>query len=155
MESMLYNGRAFLKNLILITALFFLTGSPLCAQQAAFQVSGEISFPKAGDLYVQLITKEEFDSGKDAGFGIIVAANPEDMKKGRAAFSFEGVPKGTYGIRCFQDVNRTGKMEKGMFGPKEPWGTYRPARPMLRAPRFDEISFEVNGDIRDIKIELK
>ncbi|OPY78955.1 MAG: hypothetical protein A4E64_00555 [Syntrophorhabdus sp. PtaU1.Bin058] len=152
---MLCKRRTFSGKLIFIAVLFLLTGSQLPAQQATFQVSGEISFPKTGDLYVQLITKEEFDSGKDAGFGIIVATNPEDMKKGRVLFSFEGVPKGTYGIRCFQDVNRTGKMEKGLFGPKEPWGTYRPARPMLRAPRFDEISFEVNGDIRDIKIELK
>lgn len=152
---MLCKRRTFSGKLIFIAVLFLLTGSQLPAQQATFRVSGEISFPKTGDLYVQLITKEEFDSGKDAGFGTIVAVNPEDMKKGKAAFSFEGVPKGTYGIRCFQDVNGTGKMEKGIFGPKEPWGTYRPARPMLRAPRFDEISFEVNGDIRDIKIELK
>ena len=110
---------------------------------------------KTGDLYVQLIIKEEFDSGKDAGFGIIVAVGPEDIKKGRAPFSFTGVPKGIYGIRCFQDVNGTGKMEKGIFGPKEPWGTYRPARPTFHAPRFDEIAFEVNKDIKDIKIELK
>lgn len=152
---MLYNGRAFLKKLILIVALFLLPVSPLPAQQATFMVSGEISFLKTGDLYVQLITKEEFDSGKDAGFGIIVVVGPEDIRKGRAPFSFTGVPKNTYGIRCFQDMNGTGKMEKGMFGPKEPWGTYRPARPIFRSPRFDEISFEVNRDIKDIKIELK
>jgi len=152
---MLRKRRNFSRKLIFIIALFLLTGTQLSAQQATFTVSGEISFPKTGDLYVQLITKEEFDSGKDAGFGTVVAVNPEDMKKGRASFSFEGVPKGTYGIRCFQDVNGTGKMEKGMFGPKEPWGTYRPARPMFRAPRFDEISFEVDRDVKDIKFELK
>jgi len=153
---MRYDSRMFFKRLILIVVvLLLLPGAELPAQQATFKVSGEVTFPKTGNLFVQLITKEEFDSDKDAGFGIVVAVGPEDIKKGRAPFSFEGVPKGTYGIRCFQDVNGTGKMEKGMFGPKEPWGTYRPARPMFRAPRFDEISFEVNGDIRDIKIELK
>ena len=152
---MLRKRRTFSGKLIFIAVLFLLTGSQLPAQQATFQVSGEISFQKTGDLYVQLITKEEFDSGKDAGFGIIVAVNPEDMKKGRASFSFEGIPKGTYGIRCFQDVNGTGKMEKGMFGPKEPWGTYRPARPTFRAPRFDEVVFEVDKDVENIAIELK
>lgn len=52
-------------------------------------------------------------------------------------------------------MNGAGKMEKGIFGPKEPWGTYRPARPILRAPRFDEIAFEVEKDVKNIKIELK
>ncbi|HOE17943.1 MAG TPA: DUF2141 domain-containing protein [Syntrophorhabdaceae bacterium] len=139
----------------LIVILFVVCSVDVSGQQAIFTVSGEISFPGTGDLYVQLITKEEFDSDRDAGFGIIVAVGPEDVKKGRALFAFTGVPGGRYGIRCFQDVSGTGKMEKGMFGPKEPWGTYRPARPAFRAPRFDEISFEVNKDIGEIKIELK
>lgn len=149
----IYN--TFFKKLVFISILFLLSGGQLFAQQATFQISGEIAFPKTGNLYVQLITKEEFDSNKDAGFGIIVVAGAEDIKMGRSPFSFTGVPKGTYGIRCFQDVNGTGKMEKGMFGPKEPWGTYRPARPTFRAPRFDEIAFDVNRNINDIKIELK
>ncbi|MDD5008495.1 MAG: DUF2141 domain-containing protein [Syntrophorhabdaceae bacterium] len=149
------DSRMFFKRLILIAALFLLPGAQVLAQQATFKVSGEIVFPKTGNLFVQLITREEFDSGKDAGFGVVVAVGPEDIKKGRAPFSFTGVPKGIYGIRCFQDVNGTGKMEKGIFGPKEPWGTYRPARPTFHAPRFDEIAFEVNKDIKDIEIELK
>ncbi len=93
-------------------------------------------------------------SDKDAG-SYYCRRRPEDIKKGRAPFSFEGVPKGTYGIRCFQDVSGTGKMEKGMFGPKQPWGTYRPARPTFRAPSFDEVSFEVDKNVENIAIELK
>jgi len=139
----------------LIVILFVVCSVDVSGQQTIFTVSGEISFPGTGDLYVQLITKEEFDSDRNAGFGIIIVVGPENVKKGRTPFAFTGVPGGRYGIRCFQDVSGTGKMEKGMFGPKEPWGTYRPARPAFRAPRFDEISFEVNKDIGEIKIELK
>ena len=154
-ETMKYNKWMLFKKLVFIIALFLLPGSQLLAQQAVFKVSGEIAFPKTGDLYIQLVTKEEFESDKDAGFGIIVAVGPEDIRKGRALFSFEGVPKGTYGIRCFQDVNGAGKMEKGMFGPKQPWGTYRPARPAFRAPHFDEVAFEVDKNVENIAIELK
>lgn len=43
----------------------------------------------------------------------------------------------------------------GKFGPKEPWGMYRPKRPAFRGPKFKEIKFEVKEDMTDIKVEVK
>jgi uncharacterized protein (DUF2141 family) len=37
-------------------------------------------------------------------------------------FTFNSCQKGTYGIRCFQDLNNNGILDKGMFGPAEPYG---------------------------------
>jgi uncharacterized protein (DUF2141 family) len=77
------------------------------------------------------------------------------MKKGKVSFQFGEVPRGTYGIRCFQDVNENQKLDRGVFGPSEPWGVYRPKRPAFRGPQFEEISFVVDRDMVDVQVEVK
>jgi hypothetical protein len=41
----------------------------------------------------------------------------------------------------------------GLFGPKEPWGMYR-KRPVFKPVSKDE-TFEVNGDLPDVRLELR
>jgi len=48
-----------------------------------------------------------------------------------------------------------GKFDHGMFGPKEPWGVYRPTRPRFRGPKFNEIALMVDKDTLDIHLEVK
>ena len=40
-------------------------------------------------------------------------------------------------------VNGNGDLDMGSFGPKEPWGTYRDARPKFRGPKFEEMAFVI------------
>lgn len=137
--------------------LFFLVLLPTLgwAQSERSTVGGEISFTKTGDLYVELVTKQEFESDKRSPFELILKIVPEDIEKGKMSFTFHNVPQGTYGIQCFQDVNGNGKLDTGMFGPKEPWGNYRPKRPTFRGPKFEEIAFRLDKDITEIQIEVK
>jgi uncharacterized protein (DUF2141 family) len=121
----------------------------------AFVVEGEISFTKTGDLFIQLVNEEEFNNDRMPPFAMILRVGPEEMKKGRVSFQFGGVSAGTYGIRCFQDVNENQKLDRGVFGPREPWGVYRPKRPAFRGPKFEEISFTVDRDITRIQVEVK
>jgi len=125
------------------------------AQAEGFTVAGEISFTKTGDIYVDLVTKQEFESDRRSPFGLILKVGPEDVEKGKVSFIFKNVPQGTYGIKCFQDVNGNGKLDTGIFGPREPWGNYRPKRPSFRAPKFEEIAFKLEKDTTDIQIEVK
>ena len=120
-----------------------------------FTVGGEISFTKTGDLFIQLATEEEFNNDRMPPFALVLRVGPEEIKKGKVPFQFGGVPKGTYGIRCFQDVNENQKLDRGVFSPKEPWGVYRPSRPTFRGPKFEEISFSVDRDIVDVLVEVK
>ena len=120
-----------------------------------FVVGGEISFAKTGDLFIQLVNEEEFNNDRTPPFTLILRVVPEEMKKGKAPFQFGGVPKGTYGVRCFQDVNGNQKLDWGLFGPSEPWGVNRPKRPAFRGPKFEEISFPVDRDIIHIQVEVK
>jgi len=135
-----------LKRFMLILVLFVLA-LPVCgwAQSKTFTLKGEISFKKQGDIRLLLVTKEEFEAEK-GGRGLNLKVGPEEIKKGRVSFVYKDVPPGTYGIK---------KLDMGLFGPKEPWGNYRSVRPMFRGPKFEEIAFEVDKDITDIRFEIK
>ncbi len=120
-----------------------------------YTVSGTIRFGKEGDLYLALVTGEEFKHGKTGRFSQMIALTPEASRAKEVKFAFSGVPAGTYGLECFQDVNGNGKLDYFLIIPLEPWGMYRPARPTMRAPRFPEIAFVVAGDLRDIVLEVE
>ena len=145
-----------LKKIIIVFILLLgLLQIPGLAQEKMFNLKGEISFTKKGAIMISLLTKEEFEGNKGTRFQSIIEAGPEDLKKGKTSFSFTNVPEGTYGIRCFQDLNDNRILDRGAFGPVEPWGMYRPSRPAFRAPTFEEIAFKVDKDITDIEIELQ
>ncbi len=145
-----------LKKIIIVFILLLgLLQIPGLAQERKFNVKGEISFPKKGAIIIQLSTKEEFESNKGSRFQLIIEFGPEDLKKGKTSFSFTNVPEGTYGIRCFQDLNGNRILDRGALGPEEPWGMYRPSKEAFRAPTFEEIAFKVDKDITDIAIELQ
>lgn len=61
----------------------------------------------------------------------------------------------TYSVFLFHDVNHNNKMDKNFFGmPKEPLGLSVVSKIPLRVPKFDECSFEVDGDtIQMIKLQ--
>ena len=141
------------KNMMAI--LFFILPVLPWVPAEGFMVGGEISFTKTGDLFIQLANEEEFNNDRTPPFALILRVGPEEMKKGKVSFQFGGVPGGTYGVRCFQDVNENQRLDRGVFGPSEPWGVYRPTRPAFRGPKFEEISFPVDRDITHIQIEVK
>ena len=141
------------------------------AKESGFTVSGQIKVKKTGTLYLELLTKEQYeidddDDGqqKDSGSGTPVVKNTSELKilvgekekqQGKVAFVFTNIPAGTYAIDGFLDVNGNGEFDVGKFGPKEPWGSYRHARPLFREARFDELQFELKQDLTDIEIEIK
>jgi len=75
---------------------------------------------------------------------------------GRAAMvTFDEVAPGTYAVTAFHDANDNRKVDKRWFGlPEEAWGVSNNVRPHVRAPRFDEATFELPGDGRKIEIHV-
>jgi uncharacterized protein (DUF2141 family) len=69
----------------------------------------------------------------------------------KIAYEFLSVLGGTYGIRCFQDLNGNGKLDKGLFGPSEPWALSWTVKKRF-PPRFNDISFDLH---EDKKLNLK
>jgi uncharacterized protein (DUF2141 family) len=143
----------------LIASLVYLP-TLVWAQSDVFKIAGEIRFQRAGDLVVELLTKEELDRDvesewqHEATFRLMIKMNEEEQAQKKASFKFENVPPGTYGLLVLQDVNGNGKFDMGQSGPMEPWGNYRYHRPLAGPPPFKEFAFEVNQDLTDIQVEI-
>ena len=139
---------------LFLVGVFLLITYTAFAQVDGFTIEGEISITEMGDIYIFLVDEECF---KTPLFGIKtlhIVIDPEDVRFGRISYKFEDVPEGTYGIRCYQDVNVNGKLDRGLFGPTEPWWMSYQEESHSRFPKFKDIAFPVNSDVDDIQIDL-
>ena len=61
--------------------------------------------------------------------------------------------KGFYALRCFQDLNGNARLDIGLFGPNEPWALIWNGKKRF-PPKFEDISFALEGDLRiDLTLE--
>lgn len=75
---------------------------------------------------------------------------------GEASASFEQLVPGTYAVTVYHDENDNQKFDKNWLSmPREAWGVSNNARPRLRAPRFDEASFELTASAQSIDISIR
>lgn len=123
--------------------------------EESFTVAGEIEFEKSGNIYLQIVTEDQFKNDKEGTASIIINVGAEEQQTGKVSFSLENVPAGTYAITSFQDVDGDGDLTFGTFGPKEPWGTYQHNRPKFSGPKFEKMAFEVKENLSGISIKLK
>ena len=136
-------------------ALVVLAPAVLHASQHTYEIEGLIAFPGDGTIYVYLVDEEAFEKPLTGIQTIVIDPDERQVTDKIARFRFDGVPAGTYGIRSFQDTNGDGKLNKGVFGPSEPWGMSWKASKPSRWPRFDQIAFDVSADVVNLLIELK
>jgi len=123
--------------------------------QETYAIGGVVAFPETGRIHVYLVDEEAFGKPLTGIRTMVIEPDELELADGSVRFSFEGIRASTYGIRCFQDVNGDGKLNKGMLGPSEPWGmSWKDARP-ARWPRFDSIAFDVGADLESLRIELR
>ncbi len=137
----------------LVSAFCF--ASSVSAQPGLFSIEGELVFNGSGDIYICLVDEKTFSTPFDGIQKYIIRIGPDEMEKNRAAYKFENVAPGVYGIRCFQDVNANGILDKGMFGPKEPWGMSWQGEKPAMWPKFSHLSFEVTENITNLIIDLQ
>jgi len=137
----------------LISAFCF--ASSVSAQSETFSIEGELVFNSSGNIYISLVDEEVFGTPMTGIQQYIIRIGQDEMEKKRVAYKFENVAAGVYGIRCFQDVNSNGILDKGMFGPKEPWGMSWQGEKPARWPKFNHISFEVTENITNLIIDLQ
>lgn len=156
-----------MQYLMMITMIILISTPAWAQTEEGFTVSGEVTFPKTGNLFIKMMTAEEFNMSHEeeedeqrepkteARFHAILEVREQEAEQKKVTFEFEHVPAGTYGIMCFQDVNGNEKLDSGMFGPKEPWGSYRHKRPHFRGPKFEEIKFDVKENMTAIQFKIE
>jgi uncharacterized protein (DUF2141 family) len=68
--------------------------------------------------------------------------------------TFNNIPKGTYCILTYQDVNMNGKVDFEGLHINEPWGTYKEMDFIYCTLSWETIKFDLERDIAGIKIEM-
>ncbi len=129
--------------------IVFLSGFLLLKQgfsQEQYTVSGRVNVAaREGDIYVFLVTEETFRKNRFSGIDTMIF--PIFQDKVYVDFRFDKVPVGTYGISSFQDTKKNGKFGHFFFAPLEPWA-FSYNNLMKYPPKFNEISFTLNYDLR-------
>jgi uncharacterized protein (DUF2141 family) len=141
----------------LLTILMLLASMPFSEifAQETFSVEGFCTVEDTGYLYVYIVDYDTFKV-PSAGVKVITCEIVPGKSKGKKIpFTFEGIQEGVYGIRCFIDTDGNKKLNRGIFGPGEPWGmSFRDGR-VNGIPSFSDISFKVNSNIENIIIQIK
>jgi len=138
----------------------FLLASAFAYAEEKFTVSGEVTFQYDGNIYICLLTMEEFRDFNKPRHRLsespckVIQMNADLKKAGKVSFTFDNIPKGTYCIVTYQDINMNGEVDfesDKMFN--EPWGSYKEAFIGL-CPTWQKIKFDVEKDITGITIEM-
>jgi uncharacterized protein (DUF2141 family) len=140
-----------------------------------FTVSGEVTFTKTGDITLRLMTAEQhkksrddddskeekkggidFAADKDVTGFLIITPSEQELQQKRIPFTFKDVPKGTYAIEGYQDVNGDEVLNTNWLGMgKEPHGNTYAAADKKKETSFDKMAFDVVQDVTSIVIEMK
>ena len=123
-----------------------------------FTVSGEVTFQYDGDIYICLLTMEEFRDFNKPRHTLsespckVIRMNADLKKAGKVSFTFDNVPKGTYCVFTYQDVNMNGEVDFENYNINEPWGSYKEI--ITAIPVWGTVKFDVEKDIKGITVEM-
>jgi uncharacterized protein (DUF2141 family) len=119
------------------------------------KITGRVLINEEGVLYIYLVDEEQFSAPFTGIKEIVVPISPTQLDSGNVPFAFPNIPTGRYGIRVFIDTNGNGKLDRGLFGPSEPWGMSWQNKRVARIPRFKDIAFPVTEDIVGLEIDSR
>ena len=120
-----------------------------------FIVSGDVLVGETGTLFVSMVDENQFEGSFAGTAGIVLEIGPADVTRGHVDYAFTGVAPGVYGIRAYIDTNGNGRLDQGVFGPREPWGMSWQGRKPIGPPSFRHIAFQVNRDIEGLQIDCR
>ena len=105
-----------------------------------------------GTILIALYGSEaDFDNDEN----VVQSAKITVDKVGPYTTKLENLPSGKYVLALFQDVNDNGKLDTNLFGiPKEPYAFSQSPKVKWRAPRYDEVVFDLQQSL-EMKLVLK
>ena len=145
------------KKAMLFLASFLLVSGFAYAEEK-FTVSGEVTIQYDGDIYICLLTMEEFRVLLIPRHELsqspckVIQMNTDLKKAGKVSFTFDNIPKGTYCVFTYQDVNMNGEVDRTGYDFNEPWGSYKET--IHRIPPWGIMKFDLEKDITGITIQM-
>lgn len=137
-----------IKKSMLTRAIFmiilFTAYSSFAEDNAFHQISGSICVGKAQSaVYIFLIEEADMKTQASGFKTLLVYPSSENI-----AYKFENVPEGEYAVRIFQDSDGNKKLNRGIFGPTEPWAlSWKEGVNTKKIPDFSDISFSLSSDL--------
>ena len=138
---------------------FFLMVSSFAYAEKKYTISGEVTFQYDGNIYICLFTHEKLRDFVRPHHSLsksickVVKMNADLKKAGKVSLTFDNIPKGTYCVLTYQDVNMNGEVDYEGCQMAEPFGTFKEIVTGT-GPKWQEIKFDLEGDITGIKIEM-
>jgi uncharacterized protein (DUF2141 family) len=147
-----------LKKATLLLGILFM-GFAFADAEEKYALSGQVTFSGHENIYISIYTIENFPNFKKVlpspPFSQKITPNPEQVKTGKFSFTFSGVPKGTYCIVAFQDVDNNGKLRCTTWGGvEEPICFYKTFSDPLCLGTWNDVKFELVRDITGIIMKL-
>jgi uncharacterized protein (DUF2141 family) len=129
--------------ILALTTLSSFNENPKAKATANIEVKVKQTKILPGNIKVALCNSSENFMDKLFLEGII-----KSTSSGTISYTFKNVPKGTYAIRVFQDVDGDGQLSSNFFGiPNEPFGFSLNPKIKYGPPSFKQASFELKTDI--------
>jgi len=139
---------------VLVLAGMLVLGNPAYGEEK-YSVSGVLTFQEGEAVFVSLYTLDRFNDFKNKPlppepYTQVIELSPEQKKAGRAAFTFAGISKGTYGVIAFRESKKNLKRDRSQYF-KEPVSIYKM---IAFSGNWSDIKFEVNKDVSGIQIKF-
>jgi uncharacterized protein (DUF2141 family) len=139
---------------ITLQVLIILFISTLARSNETVSIKGTILVNEIGTLYIYLVDKKQFKI-PFSGIQKKVVRITQKNKAHKIQFAFKGIPPNIYGVRAFLDTNHNKKLDRGLFGPKEPWGMSFHGKRSFGIPSFDDISIDARNSNQKISFTVK
>ena len=148
----------FKKSMLFLGILLMASGFAYAEEK--YTISGEVTFQYDGNIYICLLTMEEFRDFNTPRHKLsespckIIQMNTDLKKAGKVSFTFDNIPKGTYCVFTYQDVNMNGEVDFENYVINEPWGSYKEGAIGIAIPTWGKVKFDLERDITGITIEM-
>ena len=145
-------------------AMFFLgvllMTSSFSYAEETYSLSGQVTISGDQNIYISLYTIESFPQYKKSipspPFFQKITPKPEQIKAGRASFTFSGIPKGAYCIIAFRDLDNNGTLNADTWGQiQEPICYYKESPAPWLTANWNDVNFELVNDITGILMKLE
>jgi uncharacterized protein (DUF2141 family) len=120
-----------------------------------YKIAGRVLVAEDGVLHIYLVDEDQFSVPFTGIKEIVVPIALANVESGFVPFAFQEISSGRYGIRVFIDTNGNGGLDRGLLGPREPWGMSWQAKRISGIPRFKDIAFYLAGDIYGLEIDSR
>lgn len=131
---------------ILFLVFLFSITQLYCEEVKLYSIEGRVKIQNEGSIYIFLVDEDTFSEHNKCIQLITRKITKKEISNNELLFVFENIKPGRYGIRSFIDSNNNTILDKGLFGPKEPWGMSFSDHKSKVKPKFDQISFVLNSD---------